>query len=108
MQTMISIYQISISTDADSEAFEEFMKSEVFPKVGVGKQTRGGIVTAQYLLKSEPPGSEHDYSWIVRWENQGGSPFGSANAPTDPAPQLAAFGAKTSFTRYTLKAEELQ
>jgi hypothetical protein len=108
MQLILGIYQISISTDADSEAFEKFMKTEVFPKVGVGKQTRGGIVIAQYLLKSEAPGSGHDYSWIIRWENQGGSPFGSANAPTDPAPQLAAFGAKTSFTRYTLKAEELQ
>jgi hypothetical protein len=106
MQTMIGIYQISISTDANRQAFEQFMKTEVFPKVGVRNQTRGGIVKAQYLLKSESPGSEHDYSWIVRWENQGGSPFGSADAPTDPAPQLAAFGAKTAFTKYTLIAEE--
>ena len=105
MQTMISIYQISISTDADSEAFEEFMKAEVFPTIEVGKQTRGGIVTAQYLLKGETP-ADHDYSWIVRWENQGGSPFGSSNAPPDPASQLAAFRAKTSFTRYTMEAEE--
>jgi hypothetical protein len=37
-------------------------------------------VTAQYLLKSESPDSEHDYSWIVCLENQGTSPFGSANA----------------------------
>jgi hypothetical protein len=108
MQTMIGIYQISISKDADREAFEEFMRTKVFPKVAVGQQTRGGIVTGQYLLKSDSPGSEQDYTWVVRWENQGGSPFGSANAPSDPAPQLAAFGANTSFTRYDLKAEEPQ
>ena len=108
MQTMIGNYQISISTDADSEAFEEFMKTEVFQKVGIGKQTRGGVVTAQYLLKNESTVSDHNYSWIVRWDNQGGSPFGSADAPADPAPQLTAFGAKTSFTKYALKAEEIQ
>lgn len=108
MKIMIGIYQISISKDADSNAFEEFMKMQVFPKVRVGQQTRGGIVTAQYLLKNESPGADCDYSWIIRWENQGGSPFGNANAPGDPASQLAAFGAKTSFTRYSLKDEELQ
>jgi hypothetical protein len=70
MPIMIGIYQISISRDADSIAFEECMKKEVFPKVRVGSQTRGGIVTAQYLLKNWL-GSEHDYAWIVRWENQG-------------------------------------
>ncbi|MGD2090310.1 MAG: hypothetical protein PVH61_29305 [Candidatus Aminicenantes bacterium] len=107
-QTEIGIYQISISANADREAFEEFMKTEVFPKVNVGRQTRGGIVTAQYLLKSETPGSKHDYSWIIRWKNQGGSVFGSAGVPFDPATQLSAFGAKTSFTRCILKAEELQ
>lgn len=106
MGTMVGIYQISISTEADSTAFEELMKTDVFPGVGVGKQTRGGIVTAQQLLKSDASGSE--YSWIVRWENQGGSPFGSANAPPDPASRLAAFGAKTSFSRYVLTAEESQ
>jgi hypothetical protein len=108
MQTMIGIYRISISSDAKEEAFEEFMKTEIFPKVRVGSQTRGGIVTAQYLLKGDWSGSEHDYSWIVRWENQGGSPFGIADAPSDPAPLLEAFGAQTSFTRYTLQAEETQ
>ena len=106
MQTMIGIYQISISMDADSDAFEEFMKTEVFPKVAVGKQTRGGIVTAQYLLKSDSPRSEHNYSWIVHWENQGGSPFGSADTPPDPALQLEAFGAKTSFAKFRVVAEE--
>jgi hypothetical protein len=106
MQPMTGIYQISISEDADRDAFEEFMKTEVFPKVGVGKQTRGGIVTAQYLLKRESPDYEHDYSWIVRWENQGGSPFGSADTPPDPALQLEAFGAKTSFAKFRVVAEE--
>lgn len=106
METMIGIYQISISKEADVTGFEEFMKTKVFPGIGVGRQTRGGIVTGQQLLKNEAQGSE--YSWIVRWENQGGSPFGSENAPPDPAPHLDAFGGKTSFTRYTLQAEESQ
>jgi hypothetical protein len=46
------------------------MKEEVLPKVAVGQQTRGGIVTAQYHLKTEWPGSDHGYSRIGRWENQ--------------------------------------
>lgn len=104
MGTMVGIYQISISEEVDSSAFEKFMKEKVFPGVRVGKQTRGGIVTAQQLLRSDSSGS--DYSWIVRWENQGGSPFGSANAPPDPASQLEAFGGRTSFSRYLLQAEE--
>lgn len=84
------------------------MKTNVLPSVRVGKQTRGGIVTAQQLLKSDSSASECDYAWIVRWENQGGSPFGSANAPSDPAPELAAFGATTSFARYTLISGDLR
>jgi hypothetical protein len=106
MQTFVGIYQISISPEADNGAFEEIMRADVFPTVGVGKSTRGGMVTAQYLSKCEPLGSENDYSWIVHWENMGGSPFGSANGPADPAPKLEAFGAKTSFTRYVVIAEE--
>ena len=74
----------------------------MFFKVEAEQQTRGGIVTAQYLLKSESPGSERDYCWIVRWENQGGLPFGSAKAPTGLAPQLASFGAKATFTAHNL------
>ncbi len=108
MGTMIGIYQISIAKNADSKAFEAFMKTEIFSRVGVGKQTRGGIVTGQQLLRNDSPGSEQSYSWIVRWENQGGSPFGSENAPPDPAPHLGAYGGKTSFTLYALQAEESQ
>jgi hypothetical protein len=103
MQTFIGIYQISISPDADSEAFEEVMRTDVFPTVSVGKSTRGGMVLAQYLSKNHSPDSENDYAWIVHWE---GSPLGSGIAPADPAPKLEAFGAKTSFTRYVLIAEE--
>ncbi len=106
MKTMIGIYEISISTDADRNAFEKLMKTDVFPTVEISNQTRGGIVTAQYLLKNESPDSEYNYAWIVHWENQGGSSFSSRNAPPDPASQLTAFGAKTSFTRYTVEAEQ--
>ncbi|WNZ27795.1 hypothetical protein HJG54_33740 [Leptolyngbya sp. NK1-12] len=79
----------------------------MFPTVEVDNQTRGGIVTAQYLLKNESPDSEYDYAWFVHWQNQGGSPFGSRTVPPDPAPQLAAL-AKTSFTRYTIETEQTQ
>jgi hypothetical protein len=103
MGTMIGIYQISISEDADHDAFEEFMKTKVFPTVAVGRQTRGGMATQQLLLKGS---SSDDYCWIVRWVDQGGSPFGRGDAPPDPAPQLASFGAKSSFSRYELKAEQ--
>jgi len=51
MKAMVGIYQISIPSDADRNAFEELMKMDVFPTVEVGNQTRGGIVTAQCLLK---------------------------------------------------------
>lgn len=105
---MVGIYQVSISPDAERAAFEEIMRTQVFPKVKVGNQTRGGVVTCQSLLKNEASDSEYDYAWVVRWENQGGSPFGARNAPPDPAPQLTEFAAKTSFTRYALIDEETQ
>ena len=106
MSETIGIYRISLSQDADPEAFEKTMKTQVFPLVGVGNQTRGGIVTAQQLLKSDDGCGGPEYRWIVRWQNQGGSPFGSDNAPADPASRLAAFGAKTKFSRYELAAED--
>jgi hypothetical protein len=106
MKTMIGIYDITLSDDADNETFETFMKEIVFPGSMVGRQTRGGIVTGQYLMKKEGSGSGKEYAWVVRWENQGGSPFGSADAPKDPAEQLAGFGARTAFTKYALKAVE--
>ncbi len=106
MTTVIGIYDISIYDDADNEAFEGFMKTNIFPSSMVGRQTRGGIVTGQYLMKKGAPGSEKDYAWVVRWENQGGSPFGSADAPNDPAEQLAEFGARTAFTKYEVKVVE--
>lgn len=65
-------------------------------------------MTAQYLSKNESPDSEYDYAWIVHWENQGGSPFGSRNAPPNPAPRLTAFRATTSFTQYTVEAKQTQ
>ncbi len=105
MRTIIGIYKITLAKGAQQDAFEETMKTRVFPTVGVGKQTRGGIVTAQQLLKNETECVELQYCWVVRWENQGGSPFGIANAPADPAAKLAAFGAQTTFSRYTLAAE---
>jgi len=108
MKTMFGISQMLIPTGLDRNAFDKLMKTDVFPTVEVGSQTRGGIVTAQYLLKNESPDSEHNYAWIVHWQNQAGSPFGSRNTPPDPAPQLTAFGAKTSFTRYTIEAEQTQ
>lgn len=106
MTTMIGIYDITLDDDADNEAFEGFMQTNIFPGAMVGRQTRGGIVTGQYLMKKDAPGSDKDYAWVVRWENQGGSPFGSADAPDDPADRLAEFGARTSFTKYALTAVE--
>jgi hypothetical protein len=106
MNTMIGVYAISISADRDSVAFEQSMKTLVFPSTNVGQQTRGGIVTSQQLVKSAPPGPDTGYFWIVRWENQGGSPFGSEEAPPDPAGKLVKFEAKTSFTKFELVNEE--
>lgn len=100
MAQQIGIYQITINPEADVAAFENQMKNEVFRTVNVGRQTRGGIVTAQYLVKEDSPEGGNRYSWIVHWTNQGGSPFGAANAPDDPIDSLAEFGAKTVFTRY--------
>ena len=106
MNTMIGIYAISISADQDSNSFEESMKTQVFPTANVGQQTRGGIVTSQQFVKSAPTDPDTGYSWIVRWENQGGSPFGEKDAPPDPADKLAKFEAKTSFTKFALVDEE--
>ena len=108
IKTVVGIYQISICTNADRAAFEEIMKTKFPPKVGMRNQTWGGIVMSQYLLKNEASDFEYDYAQVVRWENQGGSPFGAMNAPPDPAQQLAAFGAKTSFTQYAFTGEKPQ
>jgi hypothetical protein len=106
MPTMMAIYRISIAQDSDREAFEAHVEAEVFPKVLVDHQTRGGIVREQALWRSDTSGPEPEYAWVVRWEDQGGgSPFGSAGAPSDPAPLLAEFGATAHLTRYTLALE---
>lgn len=102
----VGIYQIVIPSNADTDGFEKHFQDMIFPTIGVGKQTRGGIVTRQYLLKSDNNDTEHRYSWVVHWLNQGGSPFGSDNAPKDPADKLSEFSAKTSYSGFTLKAEE--
>ena len=102
MQKLMGIYQISINEEADTIAFENQMKSKVFTGISVGRQTRGGIVTEQYLVKEDSSIVVHDYSWIICWTNEGGSPFGSDNAPNDPADLLSEFGAKTSFIRYVV------
>lgn len=47
MTSMIGIYDITLSDDADSEAFEAFMKENNFPGSMVGRQTRGGNMTEQ-------------------------------------------------------------
>ena len=106
MATMIGIYKISISDEADHDAFKKCMELEIFPLVGVGIQTRGGIVKSQSLLKNISADDNHHYSWVVRWQNQGGSPFGVNNAPDDPAAILSAFGATTSFERYMVESED--
>ena len=64
-QRMVGIYQISVPLDSDLTVFEEVMKTELFPKVELGNQTRGGIVTAQSLLKGESSSSVHHYLWLV-------------------------------------------
>lgn len=104
MATKVGIYRISISPDAKESEFEEFMEREVFPMVHVGRQTRGGIVTAQNLLKPRFSSSDKEYSWVIEWKDQGGSPFGSKGRPPDPAPALEAFGAKTSFSGFAVIA----
>lgn len=106
MKTMIGIYDITISDDADNEAFENFMQASVFTSLMVGKETRGGTLTGQYLMKKQGFGSGKEYAWVVRWDNKGGSPFGNADAPNDPADRLAEFGARTSFTKYAVTAVE--
>ena len=102
MKKLMGIYQITINKEADTIAFEKYMKSRVFTEIGVGRQTRGGIITEQYLVKEDSSVILHDYSWVIHWTNQGGSPFGSKNAPNDPANLLTEFGAKTSFSRYVV------
>ena len=54
--TMIGVYATSDSADHDSAAFEESMKTLVFPSTNVGQQTRGGIVTSHQLVRSALPG----------------------------------------------------
>jgi len=106
MVDFIGIYEITISPDTDRAAFEASMRNDVFPRVRVGKATRGGTVTAQYLLRQELTGPGNRYSWIVGWETSGGSPFGAENTPPDPTPHLNGFGATASFTRYELVDQE--
>ena len=96
MTKKVNICEISLSPDADRDEFEKFMKTEIFRTVSVGQQTRGGIVTAQYLVKAGIPESEPNYSWVVEWVEEGGSPFGAQGVPNDPADRLTAFGASTS------------
>jgi hypothetical protein len=102
MEDVIGIYQITIKEDADAKAFRSFMKSEIFPTMNVGHQTRGGIVTGQYLVKE----GINNYLWLVHWTNMGGSPFGSSGAPDDPKDRLTEFGAETSFNRYEVQEHE--
>lgn len=91
----ISICQISLSQNTNREKFEEFMSTEVFPTIRVGQPTKAGMVTAQYLLKTTFPEPENSYSWIVEWEEIGGSPFGRAGVPEVPVKKLESLGAST-------------
>jgi hypothetical protein len=102
----ISICQITLSPDADKVNFEEFMRTEVFPAMGVGQPTRGGMVTGQYLLKAAFPEPENSYSWIVKWEEIGGSPFGREGAPEVPVEKLKSLGASTSRQVFEVLAED--
>lgn len=102
---MLGIYRISISPEADAAAFVATMKSEVFPTIGVGQQTRGGIVTGQSLVRRDTPDTATEYLWVVEWTDSGGSPFGADRAPADPAGRLEAFGASTSFERYVVESD---
>ena len=104
----ISVCEISLSPNADRKKFEEFMKTEVFPTIRVGQSTRGGMVTAQYLVKATFPEPEHNYLWIVEWDEEGGSPFGSAGAPEVPVNQLESLGASTSQKVFEVVAEDSQ
>ena len=103
-----SICQISLSPNADRASFEEFMRTEVFPTIRVGQQTRVGIVTAQYLLKATFPEPENSYSWIVEWEEMGGSPFGRAGAPEIPVNKLESLGVSTTQKVFEVVAEDRQ
>jgi len=100
MTQQIGMYHIKLNPEANPSVFEKYMKNEVFKSINIGKQTRGGIITAQFLVKQDSPEGKHRYCWIIHWTNQGGSPLGAANAPDDPEGVLAEFGAKTKFTRY--------
>jgi len=102
----ISICHISLSPDADKEKIVDFMRSEIFPTVRVGQQTRAGMVTAQYLLKAAFPEPENNYSWIVEWEEIGGSPFGRAGAPESPDKKLKALGASASQMVFEVVAKD--
>ena len=104
---MLCSWPLLIAPEAENEAFEKEMKAEVFPTVDVGQQTRGGIVTAQSLLKRAFPGPENEYSWLVEWTDEGGGlRFGRDGVPPDPGASLEAFGAKTSFEKFVLVADE--
>ncbi len=44
---MIGIYDITLTNGADNEASEVVMETKIFPGYVVGRQTRGGNMTAQ-------------------------------------------------------------
>ena len=102
----ISICQISFSKDTDNEKIEDIFRSEIFSTVRVGQPTKAGMVTAQYLLKAAFPEPENKYSWIVEWEEIGGSPFGRAGAPEAPVKNLEVFGASVSQMVFEVVAED--
>lgn len=99
----VGMWRITLGEGVDAAAFEEAWASATGLDVGVGQQTRGGIVTASYLLQSEPlSASPDEYVWMVHWIRQGGSPLGSADAPRDPKEVLEGVDIETSFVKYEL------
>lgn len=104
MNTVIGFYRISLESEADTDAFEKVMQEDVFPDVRVGQPTRGGTVTAQYLLRRRASGSGHEYTWLVEWTEEGGSPFGREGTPGDPRDALARFGARTAYEEFAVVA----
>ena len=102
MNNVIGVYKIKIKNKSDIEDFKTQMKEKVFPSIGVGHQTRGGIVNSQALFQVE----EDKFYWMVNWLEQGGSPFGSAGIPGDPKDKIANIEMETVYNNLDLIAEE--
>jgi hypothetical protein len=92
MKHYVGVYEITPPRGTDTNKFEQFMTTEIFPTINYGL-TRVGSVQAQWLLRGQ-----NKFLWIIEAEGIGEQVVRAAGRPEEAEKRLENFGASTSFT----------